>query len=237
VAGALLAAPGDAGAVFLAVVPTATGSTYFCDTCAPPGDNQVLGVGRFYQPNTGAPMDYVAALEFSLAEVPRSATINAAYLFIGAILEGTMGTVELASYFGNGTIERSDFTANFSANFALDGAAIQPYDVTGDVAGYRRIGGTHIGFQAKQDPRGVCAAPEPQPTAPQYGHCYTILYGPGLEQRPGPVLFVDYTPFVDPPVDPPAPVPEPQTWALLIGGFGLAGAAMRRRRSSLSRAA
>ncbi len=31
-----------------------------------------------------------------------------------------------------------------------------------------------------------------------------------------------------------APVPEPAAWALLIGGFGMAGAAVRRRRSSVA---
>lgn len=31
--------------------------------------------------------------------------------------------------------------------------------------------------------------------------------------------------------DAPAAVPEPASWALMVGGFGLAGAAMRRRRS------
>jgi hypothetical protein len=28
----------------------------------------------------------------------------------------------------------------------------------------------------------------------------------------------------------PQPVPEPQTWALMIGGFGMIGAMLRRRR-------
>lgn len=34
----------------------------------------------------------------------------------------------------------------------------------------------------------------------------------------------------------PAPVPEPGSWALLIGGFGLAGAALRRRHARPARA-
>lgn len=35
----------------------------------------------------------------------------------------------------------------------------------------------------------------------------------------------------NPIADPSAAVPEPTTWALMIGGFGLAGATLRRRRS------
>ncbi|WP_262408451.1 PEPxxWA-CTERM sorting domain-containing protein [Sphingomonas sp. JC676] len=35
-------------------------------------------------------------------------------------------------------------------------------------------------------------------------------------------------------VTPPGGVPEPSAWAMLIGGFGLAGAAMRRRRTAVS---
>lgn len=31
------------------------------------------------------------------------------------------------------------------------------------------------------------------------------------------------------PPEPAAPVPEPATWAMMIGGFGLIGTAMRRR--------
>jgi hypothetical protein len=40
------------------------------------------------------------------------------------------------------------------------------------------------------------------------------------------------TVYVEPidPVDPNAPVPEPAAWAMMLGGFGLAGGMMRRRR-------
>ncbi|MBY9061427.1 PEPxxWA-CTERM sorting domain-containing protein [Sphingomonas yunnanensis] len=38
-------------------------------------------------------------------------------------------------------------------------------------------------------------------------------------------LTYDYTPFG-------AAVPEPSTWAMMVLGFGLAGAAIRRRRAA-----
>jgi hypothetical protein len=41
------------------------------------------------------------------------------------------------------------------------------------------------------------------------------------------LLFYTFTPFA-------APVPEPATWAMMIGGFALAGAAMRRRKPVVS---
>ena len=38
----------------------------------------------------------------------------------------------------------------------------------------------------------------------------------------------------DQPIGPPAPAPEPATWALVLGGFGLVGAALRRRREAVA---
>lgn len=57
----------------------------------------------------------------------------------------------------------------------------------------------------------------------------------------GPGTLNDPDPVVDPPVDEPpvdeppvmSPVPEPVTWAMFIFGFGMIGAALRRRRQSV----
>jgi hypothetical protein len=38
-------------------------------------------------------------------------------------------------------------------------------------------------------------------------------------------------------VRPPGPVPEPATWVMMVGGFGLVGGAMRRHRPMALRAA
>lgn len=43
--------------------------------------------------------------------------------------------------------------------------------------------------------------------------------------------FSNLTVKLTPPPPPPPTVPEPATWAMMIGGFGLAGAAMRRKRA------
>lgn len=52
------------------------------------------------------------------------------------------------------------------------------------------------------------------------------------------VTFTLPTTVVVTPPDPPAPaVPEPATWALMIAGFGMIGAALRRRRGASPQAA
>lgn len=52
--------------------------------------------------------------------------------------------------------------------------------------------------------------------------------------QPGKFVFDDLT-FGggNDPGSPPADVPEPETWALLLGGFAVVGTALRRRRSAL----
>ena len=61
------------------------------------------------------------------------------------------------------------------------------------------------------------------------GQAGNLLNGPA-----GPAFTTDYnfaaTVTYDAPIGP-GPVPEPATWALMIGGFGMAGAMLRRRRA------
>jgi hypothetical protein len=52
------------------------------------------------------------------------------------------------------------------------------------------------------------------------GSNYTTFAGPGYA-----------TAFMDPIVSFSAGVPEPASWAMMIAGFGLVGAAARRRRT------
>jgi hypothetical protein len=66
------------------------------------------------------------------------------------------------------------------------------------------------------------------------GGDFSVTIDPIITLAPG---FADqgYTLLVAPDAQPPAGgggVPEPATWALMIGGFGLAGAALRRRRAA-----
>jgi len=64
---------------------------------------------------------------------------------------------------------------------------------------------------------------------------FTLTRQPTLFGR-GPYFLLDSVQGVSrpDPVDPGPGVPEPTTWALMIAGFGLAGATLRRRRPALA---
>ncbi len=70
---------------------------------------------------------------------------------------------------------------------------------------------------------------------PYYDAGFTMQYRPTEEDEPYEVLNLRFTSggFLAPA----AAVPEPATWAMMIGGFAFAGAAMRRRRASVAFAA
>lgn len=71
-----------------------------------------------------------------------------------------------------------------------------------------------------------------EPNNAGYGESYLQMYANGkwndAQNYSGLSFIVEF--------DPSAAVPEPATWALMIGGFGLAGAAMRRRSAAAVRA-
>ncbi len=51
----------------------------------------------------------------------------------------------------------------------------------------------------------------------------------GQPESPGATIIVDF----DVPPPPPPSVPEPASWMMMVGGFGLAGAGLRRRKVAI----
>jgi hypothetical protein len=63
-----------------------------------------------------------------------------------------------------------------------------------------------------------------------YGERYPSLLTLAVSQQDGNgIASIQYDPLI------PVPVPEPGSWAMLVAGFGLTGAALRRRRMDQSR--
>lgn len=141
---------------------------------------------------------------------------------------------------GNG----ADWSYTFKATG--DGSFTMAYDVVGSGATFGLFGwqifftgggsgGPDLSLTTN-DPTvsGVFSA------AITHGQTYTVsLYGNPNIANFGPMLFAgsmdgsfDWKIEERAAIDNPG-VPEPATWALMLGGFGLAGAALRRRRSGL----
>jgi hypothetical protein len=125
-----------------------------------------------------------------------------------------------------GTLSQT-FTANQSGTFALDwldagrpqnGAAAgnQTYTVT--------LGAFNLGTFSTTSGQAFAARAGSSTFALQAGQSYTLTFT-GLSGG-------DNTSYIDA-VSIGAAVPEPATWAMMLGGFGLVGAASRRRARSV----
>jgi hypothetical protein len=73
----------------------------------------------------------------------------------------------------------------------------------------------------------------------EFGHTFALPTGMDVFNMPGGVTvnagdYLVNNRFFDPEAAPGGGVPEPASWALMIAGFGLAGAALRRRRAAVA---
>jgi hypothetical protein len=169
-------------------------------------------------------------LEYALPVLPKDAVIFGAYLSIGAysrygvagfqgFQNNAIGTIDLTSYVGNGVSDADDADHRGNVDLTLVQARTTLYDVENLVESYLSGGNQYLGFSVYQTPPGVCG----------YGsRCEVSLTGDSTEFAftTPPQLMIAYTQAT--PL--PSPAPEPATWGMFIGGFGLVGGAMRRRR-------
>lgn len=170
-----------------------------------------------YPPTDG---DYASTLEFLLPDLPDNAVVTNAALSILSTFNQFGGDIEVRAYVAATTerdptrLNRGGYLTTFNGTLPR-GETFAPFDVT-DITAFtlqNLPAGTYLGFSFRQV---ACSR-----------NCRMEL-GFGADISPRPVLSITYD-VADPPM---AAVPEPTTWSLMIGGFGLAGAAVRRRRSA-----
>lgn len=188
-------------------------------------------VGRYGLPGDGPDVqypptdgDYASTLEFLLPELPEGAVVTSADLRILSTFNQNGGGIEVFAYTAPTTerdpsrLNRGGYLTTFNGTLAR-GQTFAPFDVT-DIAAFslENLAGSYLGFSFRQvdfNCRG----------------CRMEL-GFGNDVNPLPILSITYE-IPDPPV---TPVPEPSSWALAIAGFGLTGAALRRRRTAAAAA-
>jgi uncharacterized repeat protein (TIGR03803 family) len=114
-------------------------------------------------------------------------------------------------------------------------------DAAGNLFGTTAFGGNGFGTVFKLDVNGGFSvlhrfagmdgnSPTGRLLADSAGNLFGTTTGGG-SQNLGTIFRISGVGFVTPP--PSSAIPEPATWAMLIAGFGLVGASLRRRRSAL----
>jgi hypothetical protein len=114
----------------------------------------------------------------------------------------------------------SDASFSFAAPVVFDGASFSGYDFA-PVNFQLWLGGVQVGASGTLTPTGT-------PTFLASG--YSGLVDEVHVQSPSPDFFV----MDDVTFNSSGAVPEPATWTMMIAGFGLAGAALRRRRVAIA---
>lgn len=197
-----------ADVVNLSFVAAATGYT---DGAPTPWSYAPLNLGSVM--NNGYAV-FSTAVEFGLSGLPGTATVNSAMLS-GLISNNPFDpcpeycgdrSIQVHGYTGTGTVQLPDFSADNLVGSQVIGTGDYSlsFDVTGFIGGL--LGGSHAyaGFVFREDPAGP----------------NSLM---GLSLFNGPTLSIEYSVA--------APVPEPETYALLLAGMGLLGiAALQRKR-------
>ncbi len=188
-------------------------------------DPRRAAVGRL-KPSVNLPTDgdYAATMEFFVPTLPSNAIITGLDLKIEG-LGSSAGRIALTTYIASTSIGDPDrlFLGNLlTDNYVQAAGGVTTTDLTTtNVPNYfQALAGRYIGFSLREISRS-CSPLD----------CFTVnvlgnVSAPDL--YPLPVLSVTY----DLPEPPPplGAVPEPATWAMMIMGFGLSGAALRSRR-------
>lgn len=163
----------------------------------------------------------------------------------GALKLGIMnnlGNVIYSSSGGSGSFELSRVDGGvFSlASFLGGGNGTKNAGATFNILGY--LGGANTYSETFSAVTTGNAAMNTFNTAPTENVFDRIIFsmaqspkGPGSSIKEVVIPAIDsinVTALAPPQTDPVTTVPEPATWAMMIGGFGMVGGAMRRRRGS-----
>ncbi|MDO6414287.1 PEPxxWA-CTERM sorting domain-containing protein [Sphingomonas sp. BIUV-7] len=199
----------------------APGNSESFSTNGPLG-NGAGAVGRFSDSST-LTGNYATTLEFLIPTIPSDMDITSLSLTLqpSPQVDGHgntgLGAVQFRSYLAANT--GSDATRLFAGNNLTNNLDLNHPLVIADLFGGPTVNyvyngpGQYLGFAFREtNPCTSCTS-------------FTTLDFPGATQA---VLSITYDTPTPPPTIPSA-IPEPATWAMFIGGFGLIGVGMRRR--------